>query len=141
MSTTHHSPHLEYTPLKPVLARQVSQTQPLNWLRAGWDAFMQAKVPALAFGATFAVIGALISYASLNNPQLAFTFWSGFLLIAPMLSMAIYHLAQLRERGQPAGLGSLWSLMRDNLGNSLLLVAALALVMIAWIRRRAGANV
>lgn len=134
MSTTHNPPNVRYTPLNPVRGRKVSLSDTLNWLQAGWRTFTRHRATALSFGGLFAVIGAAISYASINNPQMAFTFWSGFLLIAPMLSMAVYHIAQRGEQGRPAGIGGLLSLLRSNLGNTLLLVLGLALVMIAWIR-------
>lgn len=134
MSSTHDLSDIRYTPLNPVRGRQVKVSDTLDWLRAGWHTFTQHKTAALTFGSVFALIGAAISYASINNPQMAFTFWSGFLLIAPILSMAVYHLAQLDEKDRPAGLGGLLSVLRSNLGNTLLLVLGLALVMIAWIR-------
>jgi uncharacterized membrane protein len=42
----------------------------------------------------------LITLLGLSNPQFILTFWSGFLLIGPLLAMGLYRNAQLRDSGE-----------------------------------------
>jgi len=134
MSKSNQVPAVEYSPLTPLKARKIMLNEPFEWLRAGWQSFWSVKSYALLFGVLFAVSGALISYASVGNPQLMFAFWSGFLLIAPGLSMLIFHVAQRHERGEKLSLVQCGRLLRQHLGQTLLLALFLALLMVAWIR-------
>lgn len=134
MSMTKQVPAVNYVPLTPVKAKHIALREPLEWLKAGWKSLWAVKPYALLFGVLFAVSGASISYFALANPQLMFAFWSGFLLIAPGLSMMIFHMAQRHDRGESLSLSRCGSLIRQNLGSTLLLALALALLMVAWIR-------
>jgi len=128
------APVVHYAPLAPVKARKVGLHEPFEWLAAGWKSFWSVKSYALLFGIIFAVSGALISYASLGNPQMIFAFWSGFVLIAPGLSMVLYHMAQRHDQGEPLSLARCGEMLRMKKGHSLLLALFLALLMVAWIR-------
>ena len=134
MDTQQQVPVVTYEPLRIIQARKVGLSEPFEWLRLGWQTFTSLKGPALVFGITFAAIGALISYGAMSNPQMIFAFWSGFLLVAPVLAMATYHMAQSYEDGRTVSLGSCGRLMRRNIGSTLLLTLFLAVVMVAWIR-------
>lgn len=134
MSSSKQAPVVHYAPLAPVKARKVGLFEPFEWLAAGWRSFWSVKSYALLFGVLFAISGASISYAALDNPQMIFIFWSGFILIAPGLAMVLYHMAQRHDQGEPLSLIRCGDLFRQNLGHSLLLALFLAILMIAWIR-------
>jgi len=134
LDTQQQVPVITYEPMNIVEARKVDLSAPFVWLKLGWRTFAALKAPALVFGSTFAAIGALITYAALNTPQMAFAFWSGFLLVAPLLAMATYHMAQSHEQGRAVSFRSCGRLVRRNIGNTLLLTLFLAVVMVAWIR-------
>jgi uncharacterized membrane protein len=134
LDTQQQIPVVTYEPLRIIEARKVGLMEPFQWLKLGWQTFTALRTPALVFGVTFAAIGALISYGSMSNPQMVFAFWSGFLLVAPVLAMATYHMAQSHEEGRSVSFGSCGRLLRRNLGNTLLLTLLLAVVMVAWIR-------
>lgn len=134
MSTTKQAPVVEYVPLIPLKARRVGLNEPFEWLSDGWKSFWSVRTHAVAFGALFAVSGALIGYASVGNPQLFFAFWSGFLLIAPGLAMLMFHMAQRHDKGETLSLSHCGRLLRQNIGQTLLLALFLALLMVVWIR-------
>jgi uncharacterized membrane protein len=87
----------------------------------------------LAYGALFAAIGAFITYFSLGTPQLTLNFWSGFLLIGPLLAVGLYRMAQLREEGNAIRLDRCVRVLGERKGETAIFVLFLALVMIAWI--------
>ncbi len=134
MDTQQQVPVVTYEPLSILEARKVGLAEPFRWLKLGWQTFTTLKAPAMIFGGTFAAIGALISFGALNNPQMVFAFWSGFLLVAPLLAMATYHMAQSHEEGRTVSFASCGRLLRRNIGNTLLLTLFLAVIMVAWIR-------
>jgi uncharacterized membrane protein len=134
VSTTHQVPIIRYSPIHPVPARKIGLRDPFTWLSSGWRSFIANWKPAVLFGGIFAATGAGISLFALSHPQLMFAFWSGFLLIAPILSMVIFHLAQRHDRLQTTSMRHSGKLLLNNIGSSLLLALLLALIMIAWIR-------
>ena len=114
--------------------RRLDRRAPLAWLRQGWKDFGRARAVSVAYGAVFAAIGMLITWLGLNRPQFILTFWSGFLLVGPLLAMGLYRIAQLLERGESIRLRACWGVLRNRLGSVALFVLLLSLVMIAWIR-------
>lgn len=134
MSTQNAVPIKTYEPLPTLTARRIGYSEPIEWLREGWETFKALKTQAITFGLVFAAVGATISYFAVNNAQMTFAFWSGFLLVAPMLAMAAYHMAQNHAAGRTVSFASCSGLLRKNIGNTLLLVVFLSVVMIAWIR-------
>jgi len=134
VSTTHPVPIVRYSPINPVPARRVGLRDPFRWLSSGWQSFAANWKPALVFGTVFAASGAAISLFAFSSPQLVFAFWSGFLLIAPILSMAIYHLALRHDRRETTSMRHYGKMLAGNATNSLLLTLLLALIMVAWIR-------
>jgi len=134
LETQHNVPVITYKPIPVLKAKKIGFSEPFTWLKLGWKTLSSLKAPALLFGLVFAIAGATISYLALNNAQMTFAFWSGFLLVAPMLAMAAYHMAQRHDQGKSVSILSFGTLLRNNLGNSLLLVAFLVIVMMAWIR-------
>ena len=134
MNTTHQVPIIRYSPINPVPARRIGLREPFRWLSSGWQSFTANWKPALLFGSIFAASGAGISLFAFSNPQMIFAFWSGFLLIAPILSMLIYHLAQRHERQETTSMRQCGKMLASNAASGLLLVLLLALIMVAWIR-------
>jgi len=125
---------LVYRPLSLPPRRKLEQGAATRWLSEGWSYFRRARGISLAYGAVFAAIGMLITLLGLAKPQLIFTFWSGFLLVGPLLAMGLYRIAQLLDRGENVRLSTCWGRLRTRLGSVALFTLLLSLVMIAWIR-------
>lgn len=114
--------------------RRIDRTAALTWLDHGRHYFNRARGLSIAYGATFAVIGMLITLLGLSQPQFVFAFWSGFLLIGPLLATGLYRVAQMQDRGEPVTLSNAARALKGRLGSVVLFALLLALVMIAWIR-------
>lgn len=134
MAAKHTVPVITYEPMKLLEARKISVDDPLRWLGEGWATFRRMPTPSLVFGSTFAIAGAAISWAGLSNPQLVFAFWSGFLLIGPILAMVLYRMARREETGSHPNFASCRQFLMQKPGVSLLFALLLSLIMIAWIR-------
>ena len=134
MTTTPEAPHrLSYEPMALPERRRVGATAPFRWLRMGWDDLKAVPDISMAYGALFAAIGAFITYFSLGTPQLTLNFWSGFLLIGPLLAIGLYRIAQLRADGDQIRLDRCVQVLGEHKGEMALFVLFLGLIMIAWI--------
>lgn len=128
-----HDP-LVYNPTRLPPRRVLGRDAPLRWLSAGWAYFLRTRAISLAYGAVFAFVGMLITVLGMNQPQFILTFWTGFLLVGPLLAMGLYRIAQLQDRGETIQLTTCWSSLRGRLGSVALFSLLLSLVMIVWIR-------
>lgn len=134
MPTTHSDKPEVYRPMGMPNRRVISRADPGRWLKGGWDYFVALKGVSLAYGGLFAVIGMLITWQGLNNPQFILTYWSGFLLVGPILAVGLFRLAQQADSGDTIHLTTCFRVVRTNVRTTALFVLLLSIVMIAWIR-------
>lgn len=80
--------------------RTLEPTRPLQWLRLGWRDLCRAPLPSLLHGLVFLVAGALIAVAGWGRHALLAGAFSGFLLVAPMLSTGLYEVSRRIARGE-----------------------------------------
>lgn len=116
------------TETRPLAVRTIPPTQPLRWLARAWHDFGIAPEVDLAHGVLLAAFGAaLLLLAGDRFWWLAGAF-SGFLIVAPVLATGLYAVSRAAERGEPAGLFTVWSvwasLDRRLVGFGLLLALA-----------------
>ena len=131
--STREAPHASYEPMVLPARRPVSPLAPFHWLKLGWRDVKAVPDISLAYGALFAAIGAFITYFSLGAPQLTLNFWSGFLLIGPLLAVGLYRIAQLREQGDSIRLNRCVRILGERKGEVGMFVLFLGMIMIAWI--------
>lgn len=134
MSSADQNEPLVYQPMSLPPRHRLDRNAALRWLSAGNRYFNNARGLSIAYGAVFAAIGMLITWLGVNQPQFVLSFWSGFLLVGPLLAMGLYSIAQLQDRGEAFSLRAWWTTIRSRLGALSLFSLLLALVMIAWIR-------
>ncbi|MBI5334912.1 MAG: DUF2189 domain-containing protein [Burkholderiales bacterium] len=97
------------TDTRPLAVRTVPPTQPLRWLGRAWQDFGIAPEVDLVHGVLLAAFGAaLLLLAGDRFWWLAGAF-SGFLIVAPILATGLYAVSRAGERGEPAGLFTVWS--------------------------------
>ena len=134
MASTPTDDPLIYRPMTLPPRRPLDRGAPFDWLTEGWQYFNRNPGVSIAYGAAFAAIGMLITWLGLERPQFVLTFWTGFLLVGPLLAMGLYRIAQLDDRGEHTSLSACWGVLRHRLGSVALFTLLLSLVMIAWIR-------
>lgn len=133
MSSSDDVPHLPYEPMAMPNRRKIDLLTPFGWLRKGWNDVRAVPDISLAYGALFAAVGAFITYFSLGTPQLALNYWSGFLLIGPMLAIGLYRIAQLRENDDTIKLDRCVRNLGEHKAEVGLFMVFLGLIMTAWI--------
>lgn len=134
MATTQTDQPVVYQPIDLPERRRIGIDEPLQWLASGWRYFRRMEGVSLLYGGVFAGIGMLITWLGLSNPQFILTFWSGFLLIGPLLAVGLFRLAQQADRGDTVRLPACFKVIRENIGTVALFVLLMSVVMIAWIR-------
>lgn len=113
---------------------RVGATQPIAWLRRGWDDFRRDWSTSLSLGAAFAILGYLLVNYAWAHSHLVMALTTGFLLVAPFLAMVFYDLLQRQEgaaRGRPV---AAFAGLRRNAGSIGLFAFLLAFILSGWER-------
>ncbi|BAZ92447.1 integral membrane protein [Thiohalobacter thiocyanaticus] len=106
---------------------RIDMRRPLHWLAQGWQDLRRAPV-ALIDGLVVALVGLVSVWLTWSQPWLSFSLVTGFLLIAPVLSVGVNELARRLDTGVALGhAAGLDALMR--LGWPLWLFAGLLIVL------------
>jgi uncharacterized membrane protein len=116
--------------------RQVGFEAPWRWLELGWSDLWGATPISLVFGAIASVgalliAGALVEYRAL---PLLLPLAGGFMIIGPLLAVALYEVSRCREAGQrPTLTGALTASYRAS-GRLALFGVLLLLIYFFWMR-------
>jgi uncharacterized membrane protein len=115
--------------------RKVRFDAPYGWLSAGWHDMWRVPRVSLAYGATFAVVGLLLTVGltQVGLLSLILVLAAGFVLIGPMLAAGLYETSRRLENGEPVSLPGM--LRAGFLGGSQLRHMGLLLMLIylAWV--------
>ena len=84
--------------------RSVDLAQPLTWLQRGLRDTVRAGWLSLAHGAALAAFGALLLFVARDRFWLLAGAFSGFLVVAPVLSTSLYAMSRAIERGETVNL-------------------------------------
>jgi uncharacterized membrane protein len=128
-----HSPplHLEI--------RHVSASQPILWLKRGWDDLRTIGMPGIAHGALIAILGGVLLMLGSSHLYFTAAAVTGYLLVGPVMTMGLCELARRRSAREPLGFDeSLEPLGRNSeglthFGAILALIAAVWFAMSAWL--------
>lgn len=80
--------------------RPLAIDQPLRWLTLGWRDFTRVPGPSLLHGLVFLLAGGTIATIGWGRNDLLAGAFSGFLLLAPMLSCGLYELSRRLARDE-----------------------------------------
>ena len=107
---------------------------PFAWLRAGWNDLRRAPRASLAYGAAFALMGALIGLVFRHAFQYVSALAAGFLLVGPFLATGLYDISRRLERGEPVTLRATAFAWRANPGAFGIFALVLTVIMLLWAR-------
>jgi uncharacterized membrane protein len=97
------------TPRRQAVVRQITASQPLQWLVAGWQDIWRCGWLSLAHGAVLALFGVVLFALARQKFWLLAGAFSGFLVVAPVLATSLYAMSRALERKEPIRL----ALLRD----------------------------
>jgi uncharacterized membrane protein len=109
--------------------------QPFEWLRQGWDDLRAAPVVSLIYGLVVAALAFLFAYltAAVDRFYLVPFLFSGFLIIAPFLSVGLMAMAKRRDEHQRPHTVSVTRILVGNAPSLTMMGLFLLLVFINWI--------
>lgn len=118
----------------PYQVRKVSVAAPFGWLSEGVSDMKKAKIPSVAYGLAFALIGLGLVYAAKNNPIWSAALTTTFLLIGPFLAIGLYDLSRQIEHGEKPCLLDSIKVIRANLVHLGIFVVVLGFLIMIWLR-------
>ena len=83
---------------------------PLSWLRKGWGDFMRHPIPGLLHGLALAIFGWLVVWVAHDRFWLMAGAFSGFMIVAPILTSGLYVISRNSAVGGAAGMREVFRL-------------------------------
>jgi uncharacterized membrane protein len=117
--------------------REVSLSQPFEWLRRGARDMVRAPRISFGVGALIAAVGLLLTGAAWKATYIAPALLGGFLLVAPFIALALYAVSRQLEQGRAPDAGAAWTAWWPNAGSIALFGLVLVLAYIFWERMAA----
>jgi uncharacterized membrane protein len=116
--------------------RRVPATAPLRWLAAGWKDLRAAWRQSLSWGLVVFVLSLVISLIaySFGSLVMLLTMLSGFVLIGPLLAVALYTISWRLDRGRAPTFRRSIAEGRRQIGNCAIYALVLMVVFLIWAR-------
>jgi uncharacterized membrane protein len=114
--------------------RHVPASQPLLWLRGGWQDLRRNKSLSVRYGLLFTIAGWSLLFFAAPRPYLFTAAVSGLMLVAPLLAAGLYEISRRQGEAMSTNFDESLSCWTRNGGSMALFGLVLALVAIAWER-------
>jgi uncharacterized membrane protein len=116
--------------------RTLRLSDPLRWVKLGWQDFRQAPGPSLWYGGVLVLIGYLLALVTwkLGGYILILSVMSGFVFIAPVLAIGLYSISCQLQRGLRPQIGYCLREGRRHLGDELVFSMILLVIFLVWAR-------
>jgi uncharacterized membrane protein len=119
-----------------IALNEVAFDAPWAWLAAGWRDFWAAPSISFAYGALFAGLAALLSVGLWRSglESLILPLSGGFLLIGPVLAVALYETSRRREAGAEVDLATVTRAAVGKAGQISFFGAILGFIYVVWLQ-------
>lgn len=117
---------------------QVELTAPLQWLALGWADFRRNPVPGFLHGFALAAFGWLLLLVAWNQFWLLAGAYTGFLIVAPVLTTGLYQVSRSCATGRCVGMGEVVALWRSADRRLVRFGLLLGLAGTGWVLTSAG---
>jgi len=119
-----------------IVLREVAFDAPWEWLACGWRDFWAAPVVSFSCGLLFAGLAAVlcVGLISYGWGSLILPLSSGFLLIGPVLAVALYETSRRLETGEEVALADVTSAALGKAGAVSFFGAMLGFLYIVWLQ-------
>ena len=111
---------------------------PLNWLKRGWGDFVRNPVPGLVHGLALAAFGWFLIWIAFDRFWLLAGAFSGFMIVAPILTSGLYLISRNSAVGGPVGLREVFRLWRSFDGRLVVFGMLLNLAGTGWVMTSAA---
>jgi uncharacterized membrane protein len=123
-------------PVPEISLRTVAFDAPWDWLACGWRDFWAAPAISFSYGVLFAGLAAFLSVGliRLGWESLILPLSGGFVLIGPVLALALYETSRRLETGEQVGLIDVTRAALGKLGAISFFGAILAFIYVVWLQ-------
>ncbi len=115
---------------------QLEMTDPIRWLKLGWQDFQRAPRVSLTYGIALVILSYVVAYLtwSLGGFILILSLLSGFVFIAPVLALGLYSISCQLQAGMTPQIGYCLRQGRRHLNNELIYSVILLVIFLIWAR-------
>jgi uncharacterized membrane protein len=123
-------------PAQEIALREVAFEAPWNWLASGWRDFWAAPVVSFSYGLLFAGLAAFLSVGLIRSgwESLILPLSGGFILIGPVLAVALYETSRRLEAGEDVGLADVTRAALGKAGAISFFGAMLGFIYVVWLQ-------
>ncbi len=107
-------------------------SDPIRWLRLGWQDFRAAPGIGLFYGVCFWAMAAVLALVFRNKPEYVMSIASGCLLVGPFLAMGLYEVSRRREAGEKPELAASLTCWDRHIRSMGMLVLVLIVLELLW---------
>jgi uncharacterized membrane protein len=125
-----------HLPAQEIALREVAFDAPWDWLASGWRDFWAAPVVSFSYGVLFAGLAAFLSVGLIRCgwEALILPLSGGFLLIGPVLAVALYETSRRLETGEEVGLADVTRAALGKAGAISFFGAMLGFIYVVWLQ-------
>jgi uncharacterized membrane protein len=118
-----------------LVVNKITISEPLTWLKKGWEDFSKARSYSLRYAAFFVVISSLITYFTIatDNHFLLIFLFSGFFIVAPSVGIGLYQMSSFMERGEPLKSCNAWEAFKQNQGQISMVTGGFLIILQLWV--------
>jgi uncharacterized membrane protein len=123
-------------PMPQISLRQVAFDAPWEWLACGWRDLWAAPVISFSYGVLFAGLAAFLSVGliHLGWGSLILPLSGGFILVGPVLAVALYETSRRLEIGEGVGLIDVTRAALGKAGDISFFGAILGFIYVVWLQ-------
>ena len=111
---------------------------PFRWLRLGWADFLRNPGPGLFHGALLACIGWLLLWAAGDRFWMLAGAFSGFMIVAPILTTGLYQISRQCATGHCVGMSEVFRIWRSLDGRLMVFGLLLSFAATGWVMTSAS---
>ena len=123
----------EHTMARSLRVRKVHSLRTFLWLARGWRDFLASPMVGLCHGLLMGAFGGLMLWQAWDRFWVLAGAFSGFLLVAPILSTGLYAVSRALLRGEPAGFAAVWKVWSSLDGRLMRLGLLLMALGTGWV--------
>lgn len=109
-------------------------SDPIRWLRLGWEDYRRVPLVGLFYGGCFVLMGWMLERLFVSHPAWMLALAAGFLLVGPFLCLGLYDASRRLERDEPVRLASTLMAWQGSFATLAIFGGTLLVVEMLWAR-------
>lgn len=111
---------------------------PFRWLKQGWNDFIRNPGPGVVHGVALASVGWFLLWAANDHFWMLAGAFSGFMIVAPILTTGLYQVSKQCATGQCVGMAEVFRIWRSLDGRLIVFGLLLGFAATGWVMTSAS---